>query len=216
MENKIEHTVGDIVGSTIDFRKKKIIFDDPYKDRPKFFGIIFFKQLFMSWSAWIVALGRLSIIPFLVFLISIMFIDLFLDTDFMTYIGDASPTAIKVIIFIPFILLIFQYFSPWEAFFQRLLVESTGWGKKNKGTFTNFETNHFVLPGISNLYLEFNAYGDVSRQLKKIRIKQERDIYWARACRMDRFEPANVLPVWNAHFYFDKVPKDGALNIIWL
>jgi len=215
--NKIEHTVGDTVGSTIDFKKKKISFDNPEQNKAKLFGKRFFKRFISSWVQWIIMLGRHAFFPLIIILFIAMISDFIFLTDISHKISSIYVLAvIKIFFLIPVPLVILQYYGPWQAKLQKVLVQSTGHGKKHKALFTNFTAKEFVLPDFRNILLDFKAEGDVSKQLKKIRIKKGRDIHKFNNCFVKRFVPIDPVPVWNAYFYFENIPQNGCLRLKWI
>lgn len=93
----------------------------------------------------------------------------------------------------------------------------TGARKRNKMRVSDLNSNKFVLYGFKNIVLEYEAKGDVARKLNKIWIKQEHPS----SVVSDQGRVSDMLylengPVWNAHFLFDGVPKDGYLYIEWV
>jgi hypothetical protein len=106
----------------------------------------------------------------------------------------------------------------FDAHFKKKFALATGNRKRNKATVNNIKGNVFVLYDFKNIVLDFVAKGDISKQLNKIHIRKEN-----RACIMGHYATVgsfsfldNVEEVWNAYFYFDKVPKNGELNIEWI
>lgn len=93
----------------------------------------------------------------------------------------------------------------------------TGARKRNKMRISDLNSNEFVMYGFRNIVLEYEARGDVARKLNKIWIKQE----YPSSVISDQGRVSDMLyleneSVWNAHFMFDDVPKDGYLYIEWV
>lgn len=218
MINKIEHTTGDIVGCTINFRKKTVKFDKPFYNFKGFFGSCFLHDLFSSWISWIFFFGKKIIFPIagLYVICLIGTISFGWQAPINLYSDILQFFIYRIFFFIPFPFMFLQKFGPWKAKFNRILVESTGAGKKNKALFTDFKSKEFILPNFKNFYLEFQASKDVSKQLVKIRIKSEKNIYSTTNCKITECNTRDNEYVWNAHFYFAKIPKDGFLRLKWI
>lgn len=219
MENKVEHTIGDIVGSTIDFRKKTIKFDKPSgNDLSDFFGGFALKKITNSWIGWVKIICYKLAIPFLGILVFAYLIGPVIKIRLFDMIIDNLMQIFYILAIAPIPLIILQYVGPWKAKLERMLVESTGSKNRNKATFTQFKSREFVLTRFNNFYLEFNATKDVSKQLKKIRIKRGKDIYWAKDCQLKDFIPKDERSedIWLAYFYFDKIPQNGSLRLEWI
>lgn len=100
---------------------------------------------------------------------------------------------------------------------KRYFAVRTGAIKRNKIKLSDLNSDKFVLYGFKNIVLEYEAKGDVARKLNKIWVKQEHPS----SVVSDQGRVSDMLylknePVWNAHFMFDDVPKDGYLYIEWV
>lgn len=140
---------------------------------------------------------------------------------FMNKFVDVSTFIITFIllIFSSFIFGLFHLNERFDNKWRKFFTMKTGVGEKNKVTLSEFKSKEFVLYDISNVYLEFEANKDVSAQLKKV---------WVKKCPLSSVyeSQANVRglvwkedkknPIWNAHFYFKKIPRNGSLYLEWI
>lgn len=215
--NKIAHTVGDIVGSTINFKTKQIKFDDPYNGKRPLFGQVQFKNMFHSYLQWITVIFHYVAYPVVGLLFCMFIIEAIFNISFTT--NNLINKVLIVFFSIPAIMVLLQCFIPSRKFrakMNRILVESTAHGKKNKAVFKDFTSNKFVLQDFGNIALIFSATKDVSNQLNKIRIKQEAVKSKLRDCKVMRYKPVDERKIWNAYFLFDEIPKDGELKVEWI
>lgn len=93
----------------------------------------------------------------------------------------------------------------------------TGKKERNKIRINNFKTNEFIIPDFKNIVLEFEASGDVSKQLNKIKIedshRSSQIIQQANLLDVNYLKDYNV---WNARFIFEERPKDGELYLEYI
>ena len=109
-----------------------------------------------------------------------------------------------------------KFDKKWKKYFAI----KTGNRQRNKSTFTDFTSKEFVIYNIDNVLVEFEATRDVSKHLKKVWIKKDpvgslfenqanvKGLVWK--------DQGKKEPIWNAHFYFNKIPKSGKLYVEWI
>ncbi len=93
----------------------------------------------------------------------------------------------------------------------------TGNRKRNRLRITEFKTKEFILYDIKNIVVDYKAKGDVAKKLDKIWIKQEHPSSLVR----NQGKLGDMLylenePIWNAHFIFGSIPKEGYLYVEWV
>jgi len=100
---------------------------------------------------------------------------------------------------------------------KKWLIIKSGQKKRNRIKLTKFKDKEFVIYDTKNVVVEFKAEGDVSKKLNKIWIKQEHpsSMIGGQADIGDMLFLNNE-PVWNVHFLFDDVPKNGSLYVEWI
>lgn len=95
----------------------------------------------------------------------------------------------------------------------------TGKGEKNKAIFSSFSSKMFVIYDFDNIALDYEATKDVSKQLYKVWIKKEphSSIYENQTVTrgMIMVDKNKIDPIWNAYFFFKKIPKSGELYVEW-
>jgi len=77
------------------------------------------------------------------------------------------------------------------------------------------ETSPFVeVPNFKNISIEYRCHGDFSKQLKKIKIREHK--YHKYDTKKEEVGKLKVeILKWTSRFYFDKVPKDGYMEVIY-
>lgn len=140
---------------------------------------------------------------------------------FMNKLIDTSTFIITflILLIISFTLGLLHLNKKFDNRFRKFFTVKTGVGEKTKATFSEFKSKEFVLYNISNVYLEFEASKDVSTQLKKVWIKKGpvSSVYESQAnVKGLVWKGDDKDPIWNAHFYFKRVPKNGELYLEWI
>lgn len=89
--------------------------------------------------------------------------------------------------------------------------------KYQKFTAKDFDTEAgcFVeVPNFKNISIEYKTFGDFSPKLKKIKIREHR--YYKYDTKKKEIGKLKVeILKWTARFYFDSVPKNGYLEVIY-
>lgn len=104
---------------------------------------------------------------------------------------------------------------------KKWFAKRTGKGKRSKLTATDFNSKEFVVYHTHNIVVEFEAKGDVAKQLAKIMTREEdpNNILFRQAkinnmTLQEKFFGQEKW--WNVYFVFDEIPKDGELYIEWI
>ena len=108
-----------------------------------------------------------------------------------------------------------KFDKKWKKYF----VLKTGNGTRNKATFTKFASKEFIIYNTDNVIVEFEATGDVSKQLEKVWIREDsaKSLYENQAdVKRLRWKEKRKEPIWNVHFFFSKLPKSGKLYVEWI
>lgn len=88
---------------------------------------------------------------------------------------------------------------------------------RNKLVVSDIGSTEFVIPDVDNRVCEFEATGDIGRQLSNIQIRNEH--HSTEIMRQARIKTMNYINKsgsrWNIHFMFDNVPVDGELRVEW-
>jgi len=122
-----------------------------------------------------------------------------------------------------FIMLILSFFlvkTKKDMAFRKAVIYKTSKGEKNSLLISNFRVKEFILYKFRNIYLDFEAEGEVNKYLYKIWIRKdpfEEFIKHQADIEYIALKKKTILfGKWNAHFYFDKIPKNGTLFIRWI
>jgi len=77
------------------------------------------------------------------------------------------------------------------------------------------EAGCFVeVPNFKNISIEYKTYGDFSNQLKKIKIREHK--YYEYDAKKNQVGELKVeILKWTSRFYFDKIPKDGYMEVVY-
>ena len=107
-----------------------------------------------------------------------------------------------------------------KPFYQKWLPEHNAkqrWKSYKKFTAKDFDkdTSPFVeIPNFKNVSIEYKTFGDFSDQLQKIKIREHRyHKYNTKTKKVGKLR-VEILK-WTARFHFDKVPKDGYMEVIY-
>jgi len=95
----------------------------------------------------------------------------------------------------------------------------TAKGKRNRLIAENFTTKEFVIYDTKNVVVEFEATGDVNKQLERIWIRDEdKSAILTQQAKIISilFKEKEPQTIWNVHFIFENVPKDGTLKVEWI
>ena len=88
--------------------------------------------------------------------------------------------------------------------------------KTTKIKLINFKTNMLIIP-FENVMLKYNATGDVSRQLKKILVREDNieKLLFRQADTIIEQDSKDKEKIdrWFAYFNFKNIPKDGHLEV---
>lgn len=105
----------------------------------------------------------------------------------------------------------------WDKMTSKQMAIESGKGERNKIRITNIKTKELVLYNFKNIVLQYEASGDVSEQLAQVKILNEHPgSCLLNQCSLKEMKFVKNDPIWNAHFIFDKIPKNGELNIEYL
>lgn len=105
----------------------------------------------------------------------------------------------------------------WDKWFKKRYAVKTGEKVRNKVRLSEFKDKEIVLYDIKNIVMQYEADGDVAEKLNKIWIKQEhRSNLLGKQAKVSDILYVDNHPIWNAHFIFDDVPKDGYLELEWI
>lgn len=110
--------------------------------------------------------------------------------------------------------------SKFNEKWKKHFAEKTGDKPRTKATFSQFTSKVFVIYDIRNIVVEYDASGDVAKQLKKVWIRED-------PCSSVLEQQANVRglvwedgkkenAIWNAYFFFKRIPKNGELYVEWI
>jgi len=89
--------------------------------------------------------------------------------------------------------------------------------KRNRVIATDIQTKDFTIYNTRNIITDYDTTGDVRTQLSKVWIKQEHPISaLSKQARIKDFLLLENNPVWNVHFLFKNVPKDGELILEYI
>lgn len=206
---KICGSTNDLAELIVDYRKKG-------KDKAQIKGVPeetrynIFKAAFHDWITFL-------FVPFIIFVGLLMVIRTSLKLD--NWLFDNMMLIIVFIYFITVSILSYihiinpKFDKKWRKFF----VMNTIKGDRNKATFSQFKSKEMVIYDFSNIVVEFEATGDVSKQLYKIWIKKEpsssileNQAIVQKIVLIDKKED-----IWNAYFFFTNIPKDGELHLEW-
>lgn len=101
---------------------------------------------------------------------------------------------------------------------KKWFAKRTGKGKRNCMTAKDFNSKDFVIYNTKNVVVDFEATGDVAKQLSKIMTREEESINIL-------LKQANIKNIslneglignkkwWNVYFVFEEIPKDGELYV---
>lgn len=106
----------------------------------------------------------------------------------------------------------------WDKIIKKRFAIKTGETKRDKMIVDKFTDKEFIIYDIKNVVVEFEASGDVNNQLSKVWIKLENPITITtrQANIKSIFLRMQKESIWNAHFFFEEIPKDGELSVEWI
>ena len=124
---------------------------------------------------------------------------------------------VGIILIIYSIILLLHINKNFDNKVKKYFARRSGKGERNRILAKNINSKEFVLWDIKNKIVDFKVTGDISNKLSKIWIKKEKYISLCnnQADIKDSYK-VDDKDIWNVHFYFEEIPKDGELHIEWI
>jgi len=161
------------------------------------------------WFSWLSLLA----IPFGILVVVMMVVGKYIPSYDAGWINWIGGTYLLLVSLLPLLHLNKRFDKEMRSFFA----VRTGMGRRNRVKLSTFNSREFVLPNIHNIVLEYEAKGDVAKQLDKIWVRQEhKSSPIVRQARLLDLFLNDDKPIWNAYFKFNKIPKSGSLYLEWI
>ena len=166
------------------------------------------KTAFLEWVSFL-------ILPFGVLLVvGYIILSFFLGvTDFALLTAELIKAGIVILFSLTLCHLNKRFDKKVKTFFAK----RSGDGKRNRICVTNLKNREFVLFDITNHIVDYKATKDYADKLAKVWVKKEHisSLHSNQGTLTDLHYEENR-NIWNAHFIFREVPKDGELWVEWI
>lgn len=213
-----------ICGSTLDIAELVVDYTKPINDRIDIKHVPtkdLVNTLTTAYGDWIGFLFKYLGIATGVLWIASIFLGTFFRVDLPF---DLQQFTIKyilsVLLVLPAFISLLHLNKKFDDKWKKVFAIRTGDKPKNKATFSNFKSKEFILYDISNIVINWDPSGDVNKQLTKVWIRKDpySSLYENQATTKGLLwvSEGAPSPIWSAHFFFKKIPKDGELYVEWI
>lgn len=173
----------------------------------------------MSYTWWFVKHSIIVVLP--IFLLGALASHFHWDL-FNQYINVILSKGVQLLLLPPLLATLTQ--ASWkdldESMHLHNALRSVKGEKRSKIIVTEIYNKELVIPNIGNLIVEYDAKGEFSEYLKLVEIKEEpKTVLFNKQVKAKNFiknDSDDDVLIWNAHFHFSKIPRDGQLRIEWI